>query len=76
MIRGWLLATSLLLLTLTYGDSIAQTRKVRVALPGYTIASAPFLAAHIKGYYAQEGLDAELISMRAPTLIWRCWQAM
>jgi NitT/TauT family transport system substrate-binding protein len=45
----------------------AQTRKVRVALPGYTIAVLSFLAAKVNGYYATEGLDVELIAMRAPT---------
>lgn len=45
----------------------AQTRKVRVAVPGYTIAVLSFLAAKMNGYYTGEGLDAELIAMRAPT---------
>lgn len=45
----------------------AQTRKVRVAVPGYTIAVLSFLAAKMNGYYAAEGLDVELIAMRAPT---------
>ncbi len=45
----------------------AQTRKVRVAVPGYTIAVLSFLIAKANGYYAAEGLDAELIAMRAPT---------
>ena len=57
-----------LLLTFLAGDAaIAQGKKVRVALPGHTITSAPLLTAKINGYFAQEGLDAELISMRAPT---------
>jgi NitT/TauT family transport system substrate-binding protein len=45
----------------------AQNRKVRVAVPGYTIAVLSFLAAKANGYYAAEGLDVELIAMRAPT---------
>ena len=45
----------------------AQTKKVRVAVPGYTIAVVSFLAAKMNGYYAGEGLDVELIAMRAPT---------
>jgi ABC-type nitrate/sulfonate/bicarbonate transport system substrate-binding protein len=45
----------------------AQLRKVRVAMPGYTIAGISFLTAKLYGYYAGEGLDAELIAMRAPT---------
>ena len=47
--------------------SSAQTRKVRVALPGYTIAVLSFLIAKSNGYYTAEGLDVELIAMRAPT---------
>jgi NitT/TauT family transport system substrate-binding protein len=47
--------------------SDAQNRKVRVAMPGYTIAGISFLTAKLNGYYAAEGLDAELIAMRAPT---------
>ena len=45
----------------------AQTKKVRVAVPGYTIAVLSFLAAKTNGYYTSEGLDVELIAMRAPT---------
>ena len=45
----------------------AQTKKVRVAVPGYTIAVLSFLAAKMNGYYMSEGLDVELIAMRAPT---------
>jgi len=45
----------------------AQPRKVRVAVPGYTIAVLSFLIAKANGYYTSEGLDVELIAMRAPT---------
>ena len=45
----------------------AQTKKVRVAVPGYTIAVLSFLTAKMNGYYVSEGLDVELIAMRAPT---------
>jgi ABC-type nitrate/sulfonate/bicarbonate transport system substrate-binding protein len=45
----------------------AQLKKVRVAVPGYTIAVLSFLAAKMNGYYTGEGLDVELIAMRAPT---------
>jgi NitT/TauT family transport system substrate-binding protein len=48
-----------------YGE--AQLKKVRVAIPGYTIAVLSFLAAKANGYYASEGLDVELVAMRAPT---------
>jgi len=48
-------------------DGEAQNRKVRVAMPGYTIAGLSFLTAKLNGYYAGEGLDVELIAMRAPT---------
>jgi ABC-type nitrate/sulfonate/bicarbonate transport system substrate-binding protein len=49
------------------GAASAQTKKVRVAVPGYTIAVLSFLAAKMNGYYSAEGLDVELIAMRAPT---------
>lgn len=45
----------------------AQTKKIRVAVPGYTIAVLSFLIAKMNGYYMSEGLDVELIAMRAPT---------
>jgi len=45
----------------------AQAKKVRVAVPGYTIAVLSFLVAKMNGYYTAEGLDVELIAMRAPT---------
>ena len=48
-------------------NASAQTRKVRVAVPGYTIAVVSFLAAKANGYYAAANLDVELIAMRAPT---------
>jgi NitT/TauT family transport system substrate-binding protein len=47
--------------------SEAQAKKVRLAIPGYTIAVLSFLAAKASGYYTAEGLDVELIAMRAPT---------
>ncbi len=47
--------------------SEAQTKKVRIAIPGYTIAVLSFLAAKTNGYYVAEGLDVELVAMRAPT---------
>ncbi len=56
-----------IVLGLSAGDVGAQARKVRVAMPGYTIAGISFLTAKLNGYYAAEGLDAELIAMRAPT---------
>jgi NitT/TauT family transport system substrate-binding protein len=47
--------------------SEAQVKKVRVAIPGYTIAVLSFVTAKMNGYYTAEGLDVELIAMRAPT---------
>jgi NitT/TauT family transport system substrate-binding protein len=47
--------------------SEAQAKKVRVAIPGYTIAVLSFLAAKTNGYYTAQGLDVELVAMRAPT---------
>jgi NitT/TauT family transport system substrate-binding protein len=62
-----LAVSSLLILAAGVRPGEAQTRKVRVAVPGYTIAVLSLLAAKMNGYYAAEGLDAELIAMRAPT---------
>ena len=36
--------------------SEAQAKKVRVAIPGYTIAVLSFVAAKTNGYYTAEGL--------------------
>ena len=52
---------------ITPGAADAQANKVRVAVPGYTIAVLSFLAAKMNGYYTAKGLDVELIAMRAPT---------
>src|SRR5215468_11381740 len=57
----------LLVITSVVNQSEAQSKKVRVAIPGYTIAVLSFLAAQTNGYYAAEGLDVELVAMRAPT---------
>ncbi|HEY7555867.1 MAG TPA: ABC transporter substrate-binding protein [Candidatus Binatia bacterium] len=56
-----------LIMTAITAPAQAQGKKVRVALPGYTIAALSFLAAKVNNYYAAEGLDVELIAMRAPT---------
>ena len=69
--RGLFLAGTIVCATLIGGmwptSSAAQPTKVRVAVPGYTIAVLSFLAAKMNGYYAAEALDVELIAMRAPT---------
>src|SRR5215471_11041027 len=57
----------LLAILSSVNHSEAQSKKVRVAIPGYTIAVLSFLAARTNGYYAAEGLDVELVAMRAPT---------
>ncbi|MGE5216396.1 MAG: ABC transporter substrate-binding protein [Chloroflexota bacterium] len=57
----------LLLTSIMVGRVEAQAKKVRVAVPGYTIAVLSFLVAKMNGYYTAEGLDVELIAMRAPT---------
>jgi NitT/TauT family transport system substrate-binding protein len=58
---------TLLAIASLVNHSEAQSKKVRVAIPGYTIAILSFLAARTNGYYAAEGLDVELVAMRAPT---------
>jgi NitT/TauT family transport system substrate-binding protein len=66
--RLWCAALCVLVATISFVDhSEAQSKKVRVAIPGYTIAVLSFLAAKMNGYYTAEGLDVELIAMRAPT---------
>ena len=65
--RGSAAAAVLVLCLIAASGAEAQARKVRVAVPGYTIAVLSFLAAKANGYYAAEGLDVELIAMRAPT---------
>ncbi len=45
----------------------AQPKKVRMAVPGYTISMISFFAAKMNGYYAAEGLEVELIATRAGT---------
>jgi NitT/TauT family transport system substrate-binding protein len=59
--------SALLAIVSLVNQSEAQSKKVRVAIPGYTIAVLSFLAAKTNGYYAAEGLDVELVAMRAPT---------
>jgi NitT/TauT family transport system substrate-binding protein len=69
-LRAQLLFTALgICLTTVFGFDYgeAQPKKVRVAIPGYTIAVLSFLAAKTNGYYVAEGLDVELVAMRAPT---------
>jgi NitT/TauT family transport system substrate-binding protein len=66
VIRRILIAVTVLVAILS-ARAEAQLRKVRVAMPGYTIAGISFLTAKVNSYYAAEGLDAELIAMRAPT---------
>src|SRR5262244_2756446 len=68
MVARLVVALSVLVITsVVVNPSEAQSKKVRVAIPGYTIAVLSFLAAQTNGYYAAEGLDVELVAMRAPT---------
>lgn len=65
ILRTWVgVVITVLIVTVELG---AQTRRVRVAMPGYTIAGISFLTAKVNGYYAAVGMDVELIAMRAPT---------
>ena len=64
---GVLVLSVLLSVVLAPVQSYAQAKKVRVALPGYTIAALSFLIAKSNNYYSAEGLDVELIAMRAST---------
>ena len=61
------ISVSIVIIFISTVELGAQGRKVRVAMPGYTIAGISFLTAKLNGYYTAEGLDVELIAMRAPT---------
>ena len=52
-------------LWLTYIADAAES-KVRVAIPSESMAQIAFYVGIEKGYYKQEGMDVELILMRAP----------
>ena len=56
----------LVLLTIFVFASEGQARKIRVAIPGYAISQVVFLASKVQGHYDVEGLEVELIAMRAP----------
>ena len=61
------LLCGLILLAVFTSNGAAQPKKVRVAIPGYTIAMVSLLAAKLNGYYAAERLDVDLVAMQAPT---------
>lgn len=66
--RRWLAVLSVFLATMALVDhSEAQSKKIRLAIPGYTIAVLSFFAAKTNGYFTSEGFDVELIAMPAPT---------
>ena len=55
--RLWCAAFCVFLATISaINHSEAQSKKVRVAIPGYTIAVLSFLAAKMNGYYHGRGL--------------------
>ena len=62
-----ILLCGLVLVAAFTNPGVAQTKKVRIAIPGYTIAMVSLLAAKMNGYYVGEGLEAELVAMQAPT---------
>src|ERR1051325_588295 len=45
---------------------IAAARTVRVGIPGHNITQAAFYLARDRGWYAEEGLDVQLVMMAAP----------
>jgi NitT/TauT family transport system substrate-binding protein len=47
-------------------NSLAETSKVRVGIPSHAISQIAFYLAKDKGFYADEGLDVELILMAGP----------
>src|SRR5215510_4391401 len=48
------------------GVHVANARTVRVGIPGHNITQAAFYAARDRGWYREEGLEAQLIMMPAP----------
>src|SRR4029077_2128966 len=62
-----ILLCGLVLVAAFTSNGAAQNKKVRIAIPGYTIAMVSLLAAKMNGYYVAEGLETELVAMQAPT---------
>lgn len=52
--------------TLTAAAHVSQAKTVRVGIPGHNITQAAFYLAKEKGYYRDEGLEIQLITMPAP----------
>ena len=58
-------STSLLFLLMVFaGPLSAQPKKVRFSVSAISIAEVPFKIAQVKGFYRDEGLDAEFIFIR------------
>src|SRR3989304_3954510 len=58
-------STSLLFLLMVFaGPLSAQPKKVRFSVSAVSIAEVPFKIAQVKGFYRDEGLDAEFILIR------------
>jgi NitT/TauT family transport system substrate-binding protein len=67
MIPKTLLGVALAITVLVLGaKTFAQTTKVRVAIPSHAISQIAFYLAKDKNFYADEGLDLELILMSGP----------
>jgi len=69
--RGWLkslLLASGLLPLLTAGSPAAELTKIKIGVLKVS-ACGPVFIAKEKGYFAKEGLDAELLSFDAPTVV-------
>lgn len=62
-VLSWLITVALLFAPAAWGQS--GVKKVRVALPSTNVTFAPVFAAKRKGFYKDEGLDVEIIMMRA-----------
>src|SRR4030095_13897634 len=58
-----LLKLFVLLLTVLSIASLAEAKRIRVAIPGYNITQIVFFTAKDRGYYKDEGLDVDLIQM-------------
>ena len=64
--RNRFAAIAVAILIVLSGAHVANARTVRVGIPGHNITQAAFYAARDRGWYREEGLEAQLIMMPAP----------
>ena len=63
---GWKFALCVLTLWVFFGSAEAQSlKKIRLAIPAFTITAASCLIPQDKGYWREEGLNVETVLIRA-----------